>query len=59
MIEDIISMLNAEANFIEIFAVLECTDEQFLEAINKQQETDSFTTVIHFPPEYPDDIVVY
>lgn len=59
MIEDIINMLNEKAEFIEIFAILECTDKQFLEAINKQQETDSFTTVLHFPPEYPDDIVVY
>lgn len=59
MIEDIINMLNAEANFIEIFAILECTDEQFLKAINRQQKTNSFTTVLHFPPEYPDDILVY
>lgn len=59
MIEDIINMLNAEANFIEIFTILKCTDEQLLEAINKLQETDSFTTVLHFPPEYPNDIIVY
>jgi hypothetical protein len=36
MIENIIQMLNQEAYFIDIFKTLNCSDKQFIEALEKQ-----------------------
>lgn len=45
MLDEIVKLLDVGETFKNIFNMTSCTEEAFLKALNKQQETDEFTRI--------------